>query len=156
MATRSWCYNIAWGRRVANTSISIHAQYELLHGVEKEGQSVSSYSSSPTSQRPHFTGDGHTKPLLKEVNKNRFYWVFGLVGFGCLQPNKTVLRWGSWCTCESLSVQHGVWRSNPSARGSGNGDGPLLILNLSFIQGPGPGFRVFASKHFERIVVYHV
>ena len=30
-------------------------------------------------QIPYFTGVGHTKTLVKEV-ENRFYWVFGLVG----------------------------------------------------------------------------
>ena len=39
------------------------------------------WRSSPTSQRPHFTGDGHTKPILKEVKDQVLLGQTGLVGF---------------------------------------------------------------------------
>ena len=36
-------------------------------GRKLDGPLVPSHRYRPTSQRPHFTGDGHTKPILNEV-----------------------------------------------------------------------------------------
>ena len=51
------------------------------HSMGQKRLATTSWMSRyPTSQRPHFTGDGHTKPILTEVQDQVLLGQTGLVG----------------------------------------------------------------------------